>query len=127
MSQRKKRAKNSNSDEQQLSLFVPTIEDKYNSILSKINQRQKQILVHSCLYYRYDTNLIDDFTYDKFARELSKLQLDNPDIADKSLYAKAFKDFGKDHCYSGYNLPTHRPEILAIAQRLLWLHERYSI
>lgn len=127
MSQRKKkRAKNSNKG-QQLSLFTPVIEDEYNSILSKINQRQKQILVHSCLYYRYDTNLIDDFTYDKFARELSKLQLDNPDIADKSLYAKAFKDFGKDHCYSGYNLPTHRPEILAIAQRLLWLHERYSI
>lgn len=104
---------------EQLSLFSSIDEQ----ILAKINQRERQILVHSYLYYVQSENLIDDFTYDKFARDLARLIKEYPDEHKQSVYYKYFKDFGQDNCYSGYHLPKDLPEIINVAFRLLRYRE----
>lgn len=102
----------------QLNLF----EQSTDKIKSEILRRRKQILVHSCLYYQYNTNLIEDWQYDKIARRLAELQIAHPDISNNLGYHdKDFKGFGEDHCYSGFNLPRSSPEVVATAERLLYI------
>lgn len=72
------------------------------TIAEKIQQRRLQILVHSCIYYEFDTNIIDDHTYNGWAHELAKLQEENPDISKKGMYADAFKKFDGS---TGFDLP----------------------
>jgi len=64
-----------------------------DGILNKINQRQRQIIVHSVLYYKMDTNLINDKTFDRWSRELVRLQAEYPEIAKKSVFYRELKDF----------------------------------
>lgn len=80
-----------------------------------INRRRRQLLVHSCLYYEMDTQLIDDHTYDKWSHELAELQRLHPEIAETCVYAEAFKNFDGS---SGFDLPYHLPNIVAIAMQL---------
>lgn len=102
----------------QLNLF----EQDTEQIKSEMLRRRKQILVHSCLYYQFNTNLIEDWQYDKIARRLAELQLTYQDIANNLGYHdKEFKGFGEDHCYSGFNLPRSSPEVVAAAQRLIYI------
>lgn len=102
----------------QLNLF----EQSTDNIKSEILRRRKQILVHSCLYYQYNTNLIEDWQYDKIAKRLAELQIAHPDISNSLGYHdKDFKGFGEDHCYSGFNLPRSSPEVVATAERLLYI------
>lgn len=117
--------KSDSNNVQQLSLFGnnQVISNDEELLIQKVNQRRRQILVHSCLYYQLNDNLISDFQYDKFARELAKLQIENKDILSKCVYNEYFKDFGLDGCYSGFNLPHNRPEIVRAAERLLWYRD----
>jgi hypothetical protein len=82
-----------------------------------INRRRLQIVVHSCIYYRFDNNLLSDFQYDKWAKELQGLQKQYPDIASECVYAKEFIDFTETG--SGYNLPINDPHVVAKARQLL--------
>ena len=41
--------------------------------LELINRRERQILVHSCLYYQFNENLIQDHVYDAWSKELAEL------------------------------------------------------
>ena len=93
------------------------------SILAKINRRRKQILVHSCIYYRFNENLITDFQYDAWGRELAKLQIDYPNESKQADYYEAFKDYTPE-CVSGFNLPIHDPNIVNKAEQLLQIHLR---
>lgn len=72
------------------------------SIKEKIQQRRLQILVHSCIYYEFDTNIVDDHTYNRWAHELADLQQQYPEEASQGLYAEAFKDFDGS---TGFDLP----------------------
>lgn len=102
----------------QLNLFKQSTDN----IKSEMLRRRKQILVHSCLYYQFNTNLIEDWQYDKIARRLAELQIVYPDVSNNLGYHdKEFKDFGLDHCYSGFNLPRSSPEVAAAAQRLIYI------
>lgn len=75
--------------------------------LSKlINRRRRQVLLHSIIYYKYDDNIVSDYTWSKWAQELEDLQRQYPEIAAKCVYADAFKDF--DHS-TGSNLPLDDP------------------
>lgn len=47
----------------------------HDEILALINRRRRQILVHSFLYYRMNTSIIPDSTYDEWARDLAELQI----------------------------------------------------
>lgn len=107
----------------QLNLFEQNIEQ----IKSEILRRRKQVLVHSCLYYQFNTNLIEDYQYDRIARRLAELQIAYPDISNNLGYHdKDFKDFGLDHCYSGFNLPRSSPEVVRAAQMLLDIRKEGS-
>lgn len=105
----------------QLSIF-DAIEQSEEDVISLINRRRRQILVHSCLYYRLDENIIGDYTYDKWAKELANLHKNNLHLLDKCIYNQYFGDFGLDGNCSGYALPHHLPEIVNKALQLLENH-----
>src|SRR5690606_18840799 len=85
-----------------------------------INRRRRQILLHSCIYYRLNDSIWTDEQYDKKARELQRLQEKFPDIAKECVYAKEVEDFTETT--SGFKLPIHGPVIVEKAQRLLRYH-----
>ena len=89
-----------------------------NKVVELINRRRRQILVHSCIYYRFNDNLIDDFTYDIWAKELVQLQEDYPNESKEAALSEEFKDF-TGTCFSGYNLPISRPNVESKAKQLL--------
>lgn len=90
-------------------------------IMELINRRRRQILIHSCIYYRLNSNIWTDHQYDEKARELQKLQQQYPEIAAECIYADAFKNFTETT--SGFNLPIHDPDVVRKAQRLLEYHQ----
>ena len=87
-----------------------------NGVRSLILRRRLQILVHSCIYYELNDNIIPDSTWSAWAEELAKLQKQYPKIAERVDYAKEFKDFDGS---TGFHLPTRNPEIMAKARYLL--------
>lgn len=87
-------------------------------IAELIQQRRIQMLVHSCLYYNMDTNLITDKKWDEWARELVKLQRDYPEISEKVSLYEEFKDWDAS---SGAFLPLDDPWVIRQANKL-----RYS-
>ena len=89
-------------------------------ILSKINRRQRQILVHSCLYYQFNENLIQDHVYDAWSKELAELIQNHKEEFKRSVHHTSFKDY--DGC-SGFDLPFSDPMIVGVAESLL--HNRH--
>lgn len=85
-------------------------------IAALIKRRRYQILVHSCLYYEFNTNLISDHVYDKWAHELATLQKQHPEIADSLPYAEAFKEYDGS---TGAFLSFHDENIKHTARLLL--------
>lgn len=94
----------------------------HEQIKEKINQRRRQMLVHSCIYYRFDTNIVSDFDYDRWVNELMELQRKYPEIAQQCVYQEDFKNL--DETTSGFNLGHSRPEIVRKAQYLLKLQNK---
>lgn len=86
------------------------------SKLELINRRQRQILVHSFLYYQLNTNIISDHTFDRWSKELYNLMKDYPEIAKKSVYYQGFLEFDGS---SGFDLPYTDPDIQNVGYRLL--------
>ena len=85
------------------------------TIAEKIKRRRLQILVHSCLYYVLDNNIISDHTYDEWAKELEQLMKDHPEE-----YSDRFDTaFSKWDSASGFDLPLRDPWVLRTAQSLL--------
>lgn len=62
-------------------------------IAEKIQQRRLQLLVHSCIYYELDKNIVSDKQWDEWARELVVLQKENPYISTQVIWYDAFKDW----------------------------------
>lgn len=81
-----------------------------------IGRRRRQILVHSCLYYYMDTNLITDSVFDRWCVELVALTAEHPEIAEKCVYHDAFEDFEGS---TGVFLPYDTEEIIRAADTLL--------
>lgn len=84
-------------------------------VYHKIRQRRLQMLVHSFLYYRLDTNVVSDYDFDKWAKELFELQRDYPEESKSCDLYKEFRDWTGA---SGYHLPQY-DWVNEIAQRLL--------
>lgn len=81
-----------------------------------IQQRRVQMLVHSCLYYEMNTNLISDKQFDEWGKELAQLQKDYPEIAAKICFAEAFKDWDGT---TGFHLPLKNKWVVKKATYLL--------
>lgn len=90
--------------------------DEQLEIAEKIQQRRLQLLVHSCIYYEMDRNIISDKKWDEWARELVKLQKDNPDISEKVIWYDAFKDWDAS---TGAFLPLKDKWVINKAKNLL--------
>lgn len=84
-------------------------------IAELIQQRRLQVLVHSCIYYNLNKNLVSDATWDKWARELVQLQADYPKIAEKVIWAEAFDGFDGS---TGFDLPIHDDWVVNKAKQL---------
>jgi hypothetical protein len=85
-------------------------------VIEAIARRRRQMLVHSCLYYRMDASVIDDATWTRWAQQLAKLQ-------DKfghciGFYDAAFEDWDGS---SGFHLPADQ-DVARVAMRLLAEH-----
>lgn len=85
-------------------------------IANLIHRRRWQILVHSCIYYKFSSSLIDDYQFDQWAHELEDLQNNYPEIADKSEWAEDFKNWNGS---SGAFLPLTHERVMGAAMRLL--------
>ena len=72
------------------------------NIAEKIQQRRLQILIHSCIYYEFNRNVISDRQFDIWAKELVQLQKDYPEIAKQVDWAEAFEGFDGS---TGFDLP----------------------
>lgn len=62
-------------------------------IAERIQQRRIQLLIHSCIYYKLNNNIVSDKKWDEWARELKTLQEHYQDIAEKVMWYDAFKDW----------------------------------
>jgi hypothetical protein len=91
-----------------------------SEFLEWINRRERQLLVHSFLYYQLNENIISDHTFDKWSKELAQAIIEHPETFNKSVYAEGFKDFDGS---SGYDLPFHLPEIQNAGYKMLKLHQ----
>ena len=87
-----------------------------------ITRRRRQILIHSCIYYRLNSSIWTDTEYDAKARELQELQEKYPGLAAECPYYADFKDFTEST--TGFSLPIHDPSIVIKAQRLLEYHNK---
>jgi len=90
-------------------------------IISLIERKRRQLIVHSTLYYRFDTNIWSDGLYDKVTKELVKLQNDNPEEAKAARYEDGFVDFTGA---TGYHLPDNHPYMYDLVNRLRTSHEQ---
>lgn len=86
------------------------------TILERINQRRRQLLVHSFLYYRLYKSTITDHQYDTFALDLIKLQEEYPEIAEQGIYANEFRGFSMGDSFA---LPLGDPRVQMMAMRYL--------
>ncbi|MNF48343.1 hypothetical protein D3C84_295770 [compost metagenome] len=68
-------------------------------------------------------NILPDYIFDMWSKELADLQLKHPDIAKQCVYHDDFKEFDGS---TGAFLPFHLPEILNAATRLLKVHKKFK-
>ena len=59
-------------------------------IAELIQQRRYQLLIHSCIYYHLNQNVISDKKWDEWARELKTLQEQYPNISEKVMLYEYF-------------------------------------
>lgn len=85
-------------------------------IAEKIQQRRYQLLIHSCIYYHLNSNIISDMQWDNWAKELVNLQKKYPEIAEKVRLSTAFKDWDAS---TGAFLPITEDWVIQIAERLI--------
>lgn len=81
-----------------------------------IHRRRLQIVIHSCIYYRFDENLISDHQWATWAKELVKAQELFPKVAEKQLWTNEFADFDGS---TGYHLPINEAGVVKRASKLL--------
>lgn len=91
-------------------------------ILELINRRQRQVIVHSVIYYRFDDNLVSDHTYTQWAFELADLMKKYPDIAKQSVFWGDMKDFVG---HTGFDKANH-PWGVEKAQYLIQLRDKWK-
>lgn len=74
------------------------------------------MLVHSCIYYEMDNNIISDHTWQRWADELQKLQEEHPEHLNIGFYDWNFRDWDGA---TGAHLPHRDPWVYRKAQYLL--------
>ena len=91
------------------------------SIPEIIKQRRAQMLVHSCIYYELDDNIVSDHQWQKWADELEKIQKEHPEHINIKFYDLYFKDWTGA---TGAHLPHRDPWVMRKARHLLMLRDK---
>lgn len=65
----------------------------YSSEIVKMNLLERWILVHSIIYYEYNTNVVKDYIYDSNVKQLVYLIKKYPESFKKSRLYQTFKEF----------------------------------
>ena len=73
----------------------------YISTLSKLNMLEDWVLIHSIIYYDYDSNIAKDFVYDRNQEQLYDLIVKNQKEFKKSRLYRTYKNFNGS---TGYDL-----------------------
>ena len=92
-----------------------------SEIIEQITRRRWQILIHSVIYYQLNDNLISDYTYDAWSKELADLQ---KSYYDESKAAPLYKEFQKFDGSSGYDLPVKDGKYIGKALYLLRISKK---
>lgn len=90
-------------------------------IAEKIQQRRYQMLVHSCLYYHLNQNIISDKQWDEWARELRDLQNQYPEISKQVTLYEYFKDWDAS---TGAFLPITESWVVMRARQVAGINEK---
>lgn len=93
-------------------------------IQALIRRRRGQMLVHSCIYYHLNDNIISDDLWQRWANELRDLQRDNPDDIRIGYYDEHFRDWTGD---SGAFLPIMERSVISLSISLLAYHEQEQL
>ena len=86
-------------------------------IAERIQLLRLQMLIHSCIYYEMDRNVITDRDWDRWARELRGLQANYSKISEKVIWYEAFKDWDAS---SGAFLPLKDEWVVQKAKQVLY-------
>lgn len=78
-------------------------------IAAHIQHRRLQMLVHSRIYYRLGTSVIDDYTWSMWAKDLQDFQTKYPEIAKRVCFYDAFKEWDAS---TGAFLPLDDPWVV---------------
>lgn len=89
----------------------------------KINRRRRQVLVHAFLFHKLGSPIITNGQFNKFVRELLRLQKKHPDIASNCIYADEFSRLGEPEI----RLPIEEPWVENTAKTLLGNHKKWYI
>lgn len=93
-------------------------------IAERIQQRRYQLLIHSCIYYHLNTNLISDKTWDGWAKELQVLQTTYPNISEQVTLHEYFRDWDAS---TGAFLPITLEWVISLAKHVLKLGSNKSV
>ena len=89
-----------------------------------IKRRRGQMLVHSCIYYEFNSNVISDHLWQEWANELRDLQAENPDDCNIDFFDDAFNDWNGD---SGAFLPLKDEWVWSMASRIMHQHSAINV
>lgn len=81
-----------------------------------IKRRRAQMLVHSCIYYELNSNIISDHLWQQWADELEVLQRENPGACSIGFFDDEFKDWTGA---TGNHLPHRDPWVLRESNYIL--------
>ena len=93
-------------------------------IAEKIQQRRYQMLIHSCLYYHLNNNIISDKQWDSWARELRDLQNQYPEISEQVRLYEYFSDWDAS---TGAFLPITLDWVIARAKTFITKVEKKKL
>ena len=83
-------------------------DDQDDKIQELIKRRRQQMLVHSCIYYELNDNIIDDHTWQTWADELQELQTKHPHLCQIDDWDYYFKNWDGA---TGNHLPHRHPKV----------------
>lgn len=96
----------------------PRNPDMDKRVVEAIGRRRRQMLIHCCIYYRYDENVVDDHTWNRWAQQLAKLQKKYGWRI--GFYDRVFRDWDGS---SGFHLPADS-DVMRVARRILEEHRQ---
>ena len=85
-----------------------------------IKQLRAKMLIHSCIYYQLNSNIVDDHTWQQWADDLEQVQKEYPHLCKIDFYDEYFIDWTGT---TGNHLPHTDPWVFNKAVYILNKHK----